>query len=95
MKKTKVIVALRENPAFFRAPPGEDCSEEEIEEAYELLITPTEAYWGTEKQIIIDSIGEQKKFLLQIPRGVGPDTLLRVVLNESKDGEILLRVKII
>ncbi|MGQ9509763.1 MAG: hypothetical protein ACUVTN_10240 [Thermodesulfobacteriota bacterium] len=29
------------------------------------------------------------------PLGVGTGTLLRVVLNESKDGEILLRVRII
>jgi len=68
---------------------------EEIEEIYELPLTPREAYWGTEKQIILDSIGEQKKFFIQIPRGVRPGTLLRVVLNESKDGEILLRVRII
>ena len=54
-----------------------------------------EVYWGAEKQIIIDSIREQKKFLVQIPRGVKPGTLLRVVLNESKDEEILLRVRII
>ena len=68
---------------------------EEIDEIYELPLTPREAYWGTEKQIIIDSIGEQRKFLLQIPPDVRPGTLLRVVLNESKDGEILLRVRII
>ena len=68
---------------------------EEVDEIYELPLTPGEAYWGTEKQIIIDSIGEQKRFFIQIPRGVRPGTLLRVVLNESKDGEILLRVRII
>jgi curved DNA-binding protein len=68
---------------------------EEGDGIYELPLTPREAYWGTEKQIIIDSIGEQRKFLLQIPRGVGPGTLLRVVSNDSKDGEILLRVRII
>jgi curved DNA-binding protein len=68
---------------------------EEIEEIYELPLTPGEAYWGTEKQIVIDSIGEQKRFLIQIPRGLRPGTLLRVVSNESKDGQILLRVRII
>jgi curved DNA-binding protein len=73
-----------------------DLSErEEVDEIYELPLTLMEAYWGTEKQIIIDSIGEQKKFVIQIPRGVRPGSLLRVVLNESKDGEILLRVRII
>jgi curved DNA-binding protein len=73
-----------------------DFSEKEKEgEIDELPLTPREAYWGTEKQIIIDSIGEQRKFLLQIPRGVRPGTLLRVVLNESKGEEIRLRVRII
>jgi curved DNA-binding protein len=67
---------------------------EEIEEVYELPLTPMEAYWGTEKQIIFDSIGEQKKFLVQVPRNVRSGTLLRVVFNESKDDEILLRVRI-
>jgi curved DNA-binding protein len=72
-----------------------DYSEKETtEEVYELPLTPTEAYWGTEKQIIFNSIGEQKKFLVQIPRNVRPGTLLKVVFNESKDGEILLRVRI-
>jgi len=73
-----------------------DLSEiEEVDGIYELPLTPREAYWGTEKQIIIDSIGEQKRFFIQIPRGVRPGTLLRIVRNESKDGEILLRVRII
>jgi len=83
--------------AFFQVQESlKDLSErEEVDGIYELPLTQTEAYWGAEKQIIIDSIGEEKKFLLQIPRGVRPGTLLRVVLNESKDGEILLRVRII
>jgi curved DNA-binding protein len=69
-------------------------SEKETEEVYELPLTPMEAYWGTEKQIIFNSIGEQKKFLVQIPRNVRPGTLLKVVFNDSTDGEILLRVRI-
>jgi curved DNA-binding protein len=73
-----------------------DSSEKEKEdEIYELPLTAREALWGTEKQIIVDSIGEQRKFFIQIPRGVRPGTLFRVVLNESNDGEILLRVRII
>jgi curved DNA-binding protein len=80
---------------FFQESLKDLSEKEEIEEIYELPLTPMEAYWGAEKQIVIDSIGEQKKFLLQIPRGVRPGTLLRVVSNESKDGEILLRVRII
>lgn len=81
--------------AFFQESLKDFSEREEIEEIYELPLTPGEAYRGTEKQIIVDSIGEQKKFFIQIPRGVRPGTLLRVVLNESKDGEILLRVRII
>ena len=81
--------------AFFQELLKEFSEREEVDGIYELPLTSGEAYWGTEKQIIIDSIGEQKKFFIQIPRGVRPGTLLRVVLNESKDGEILLRVRII
>jgi len=73
----------------------EDFSEREEDEIYELPLTPMEAYWGAEKQIVIDSIGEERRFFVQIPRGVRPGTLIRVVLNESRDGEILLRVRII
>lgn len=81
--------------AFSQELLKEFSEREEVDGIYELPLTSGEAYWGTEKQIIVDSIGEQKKFFIQIPRGVRPGTLLRVVLNESKDGEILLRVRII
>jgi len=80
---------------FFEQFVKDFSEREEVDEIYELPLTPMEAYWGTEKQIIIESVGEQKKFLIQIPRGVRPGTLLRVVLNESKDGEILLWVRVI
>jgi len=81
--------------AFFQESLKDFSEREELDGIYELPLTPREAYWGTEKQIIIDSMGEQRRFLLQIPRGVEPGTLLRVVSNESEDGEILLRVRII
>ncbi|MEW6374928.1 MAG: DnaJ domain-containing protein [Thermodesulfobacteriota bacterium] len=81
--------------AFFQESLKDLSEKEEVDEIYELPLTPIEAYWGAEKEIIVNSIGEQKKFLVQIPRGVRPGTLLRVVSNESKDGEILLRVGII
>ena len=48
---------------------------------YDLPITQMEADWGTEKEVLIRTIGEEKRLLIQIPRGVGPGTLLRVVLN--------------
>jgi curved DNA-binding protein len=81
--------------AFFQESLKDLSEREEVNGIYELPLTQTEAYWGAEKQIIIDSIGEQKKFLLQVPPGVRPGTLLRVVLNESKNDEILLRVRVI
>jgi hypothetical protein len=60
----------------------EDFSErEEVDEIYELLLKQIEAYWGVEKEIIVDLISEQKKLFIQIPCGVGPGTLLRVVSN--------------
>jgi len=65
------------------------------EEIYDLPITQMEAYWGAGKEIILDSVKKQERFLIQIPSGVRSGTLLRVVLNESKDGEIILRVRII
>jgi curved DNA-binding protein len=81
--------------AFFQEFSKDFSEREEVHEVDELLLTPMEAYWGAEKQIIIDSIGEQKRFFIKIPRGVRSGTLLRVVLSESKDGEILLRVRIV
>jgi len=81
--------------AFFQESLKGLSEREEVAGIYELPLTQMEAYWGAEKQIIVDSIGQQRKFLLQIPRGVRPGTVLRVVLNESKNGEILLRVRII
>ena len=81
--------------AFFQESLKDLPGREEIEEIYELPLTPGEAYRGTEKQIIIDRVGEQQRYFIQVPPGVKPGTLLRVVLNASKDGEILLRVRII
>jgi curved DNA-binding protein len=80
---------------FFQESLEDFPEREEVDEIYDLPITQMESYWGAEKEIILDSIGKQKRFLLQIPRGVRPGTLLRVASNESKDGEILLRVRII
>ena len=80
---------------FFQEFVKNFSEKEKKEGIYELLLTPREAYRGTEKQIIIDKVGEQQRFFIQIPPCLRPGTLLRVVLNESKDGEILLRVRII
>ena len=82
--------------AFFQELLKDFSEREEVDEIYELTLTPREAYWGTEKHIkIIDRVGEEQRIFIQIPPGIRPGTLLRVVLNESKDDEILLRVRII
>jgi curved DNA-binding protein len=80
---------------FFQESLKDFSEREGGDEIYELPLTPVEAYGGAEKEIIVDRRGEQKKFLIQIPRGLRSGTLLRVVSNESKDGELLLRVRII
>jgi curved DNA-binding protein len=80
---------------FFQESLKDFSEREEVDEIYELPITQMESYWGAEKEILLDSVGEPRRFLLQIPRGVRSGTLLRVVSNESKGGEILLRVRII
>jgi curved DNA-binding protein len=81
--------------AFFPESLKGFSEREEGDGIYELPLTQMEAYWGAEKEIILDSIGRQRRFLLQIPRGVRSGTLLKVASNESIDGEILLRVRII
>ena len=80
---------------FFQESLKDFSEREEVSGIYELPLTLAEAYWGAEKEIIIDSIGEERRLLIQIPRGTGPGTLVRVVLNESENGEILFRVRII
>jgi curved DNA-binding protein len=80
---------------FFQESLKDFSEREEVDGIYEIPLTLAEAYWGAEKEIIIDSIGEEKRLLIQIPRGTGPGTLVRVVLNESEEGEILFRVRII
>jgi curved DNA-binding protein len=81
--------------AFFQESPEDSSKREEGHGIYDLPITQIEAHGGAEKEIIVDGRGEQKKLFIQIPRGIRPGTLLRVVFNELKDGEILLRVRII
>jgi curved DNA-binding protein len=80
---------------FFQESLGDFSGRGEGKGIYELPLTPAEAYWGAEKEIIIESIGEEKRLLIKIPRGTGQGTLVRVVFNESKDGGILFRVRII
>jgi len=70
-------------------PEGED-----TEEVHELKLTAAEAYGGAEKQIIIESRGQQNEFLVHIPRGTRPGTF-RLVLDEPKESGILLRVRIV
>jgi len=83
------------NGALFQESLKDFLEREEVDDIHVLPLTPVEAYWGAEKEIIVESIGERKMFLLQIPRGVRSGTIVRIVQNESKNGDILLRVRII
>jgi len=79
---------------FFQESPEAYSEREQAEDIYDLPMTQMEAYRGAAKEIILDSVKKQKRFLIQIPPGVRSGTLVRVVFNESKDGEIILRVRI-
>ncbi|MGB9628615.1 MAG: DnaJ domain-containing protein [Thermodesulfobacteriota bacterium] len=90
----------RRNPNFFRGAFFHDLLKEfsgieEVDGIYELYLTPMEAFWGAERQIIVDSIGQKKRFLIQIPGGITSGTLLRIKVDEFGEKEILLRVRVI
>jgi curved DNA-binding protein len=67
---------------------------EDAGEFHELQLTAEEARSGVEKQIMIESRGREKAYLVHIPRGIRPGTF-RLVLDQSEESSILLRVRII
>jgi curved DNA-binding protein len=80
---------------FFREY-SEDFSHEEItNQIYDLSLTPQEAFYGTQKEIVVETGIGQKRYSIQIPQGVGPNTRLRLALEEFGQEEIHFRVKII
>ena len=69
--------------------------EEETDQIYDLPLTPQEAFYGTQKEIVVETGIGQKRYAIQIPRGVGPNSRLRLALEEFGQEEIHFRVKII
>jgi curved DNA-binding protein len=67
----------------------------EVDQIYEIPLTALEAFYGTQKEIIVDAGISQRRYSIQIPPGVGPNTRLSLVLNELGEREIQFRVKII
>jgi len=80
---------------FFEAYAHDPFYKRESEPIYDLPLTPQEALYGTEKEIVVGTGFRQKRYAIQIPAGVGPNTRLSLPLEELGQEEIQFRVKII
>jgi len=80
---------------FFGQDTNNPFYRKEVDQIYEIPLTALEAFYGTQKEIIVDAGISQKRYSIQIPPGVGPNTRLSLVLNELGEREIQFRVKII
>jgi len=80
---------------FFRKYSKDLSHEEETNQIYDLPLTPQEAFYGTQKEIVVETGIGQKRYSIQIPRGLGPNSRLRLALEEFGQEEIHFRVKII
>jgi curved DNA-binding protein len=80
---------------FFDGYANDPFYREEIDQIYDLPLTPQEALYGTKKEIIVETGISQKRYSIQIPPGAGPNTRLSLTLEELGQGEIQFRVKII
>jgi DnaJ-class molecular chaperone len=83
--------------SFFQDYP--DCLLGNNSATYNLLLNPTEALLGTEKEILLKRGWETQRVAIKIPPGVKNDTLLSLSL-EGKDGsdredKFYLRVKVV
>ena len=67
----------------------------ETDQIYDLPLTVTEAFYGTRKELLVDTGISQKRYIVQIPPGVRPNGRLSLVLDEFGEEEIQFRVKII
>jgi curved DNA-binding protein len=81
--------------AFFDKNTDDSFYGKKIDRIYDLPLTPQEAFYGTKKEIIVKTGINQKSYSIQIPPGVGPNTFLRLILEELGKEEIQFRVKII
>lgn len=66
---------------------------------YDILLDPTEALGGTEKEILVERGWETQRIIIRIPAGVEDGTLLSLSL-EGQDGsyggdKVYLRVKVV
>jgi curved DNA-binding protein len=80
---------------FFDKSTDDSFYGKEIDRIYDLPLTPQEALYGTKKEIIVATGIHQKRYSIQIPPGVGPNTRLSLTLEELGQEEIQFRVKII
>jgi len=65
--------------------------------AFDIHLNPTEALWGTEKEILLKKGLETERFRIRIPPGVKNDTLLFLSLKEGnyREDRLYLRVKVV
>ncbi len=80
---------------FFEKSTDDSFYGKQIDQIYDLPLTPQEALYGTKKEIIVETGINQKQYSIQIPPGVGPNTRLSLTLEELGQEEIQFRVKII
>jgi len=80
---------------FFGQYTNDPFYRKEVDQIYEIPLTALEAFYGTQKEIIVDAGISQRRYSIQIPPGAGPNTRLSLVLNELGEREIQFRVKII
>ncbi len=67
--------------------------------AFDIHLNPTEALWGTEKEILFKMGWETERVTIKIPPGVKNDTLLSLSLNGNegshRENKFYLRVKVV
>jgi curved DNA-binding protein CbpA len=63
---------------------------------YEVPLSPIEASMGTEREILVESGFECRRFVIRIPPGVRTGTLIRVPFqSQRRDDELYLKVRLV
>lgn len=84
----------RRKGRFFRSPMTFFDGPRDI--VYDLPLSPVEASTGTEKDILTQEGGIQRRYHLRIPAGVTMGTLIRLPLAEPRgEGGVYLKVRIV
>lgn len=60
--------------------------------AYELLLTPTEAKFGTKKEIEVRAWGKKRTFTFRLPAGVESGSYFRLVVDRARRLSVPVRV---